>query len=408
MARIQGTLKLSSNIEPRVGAPLDARLVVDTKSELTREGNFTYCYVGMIVSVKDESKIYILKAKPATEAANWGLVSGPSDASVQVTELPEASETELGNIYQYVGETDSSYINAYFYKCVTVAGSDPTEYKWQAVKVQAGGAGSASLENELVVTAPYDGVYGTVYPEGTDLETIFRDLLNPVTYPTLTAPSAALSTLDAKLIEKGSTLTTTLIAGFNRGSINPANGTDGYRSGSATSYSLNGDTPQLTNEFSNITVDEEHVSYVVTVVYEAGEQPKDSRGNNYGEALASGSVNSPALTFEFVDAWWMNGRVATTIEKQALVSKTGDKTRTLEFPATTESNPEVFDVPASWTVTSIEVFNDLTNKWQNCASEFTKTTTTHNNTAGDTVDYSRYTCNLPYEMAARNIRVKWS
>ena len=62
MSRIQGTLKLSSNIEPQVGAPLDARTVVDTKSELTREGNYEYSYVGMMVSVRDEANVYILKA----------------------------------------------------------------------------------------------------------------------------------------------------------------------------------------------------------------------------------------------------------------------------------------------------------------------------------------------------------
>jgi hypothetical protein len=169
MARIQGTLKLSSNIEPRVGAPLDARLVVDTKSELTREGNFTYCYVGMIVSVKDESKLYILKAKPATEAANWGLVSGPSDASVQVAELPEASDDELGKIYQYIGATENGLVNGYFYQCELIEGTDPVEYVWSKKYVQTpttiDDALSETSENPVqnkVVTEQIQSILGII------------------------------------------------------------------------------------------------------------------------------------------------------------------------------------------------------------------------------------------------------
>ena len=34
MARSKGTMKISSNIEPRLGAPLDARMVVPTLADL--------------------------------------------------------------------------------------------------------------------------------------------------------------------------------------------------------------------------------------------------------------------------------------------------------------------------------------------------------------------------------------
>lgn len=41
MARIKGTLKLSSNIEPLAGAPLDARSIVPTLADLTAAGSVT-------------------------------------------------------------------------------------------------------------------------------------------------------------------------------------------------------------------------------------------------------------------------------------------------------------------------------------------------------------------------------
>ena len=36
---------------------------------------------------------------------------------IQVDVLPTASATEEGKIYQYIGETDNTYTNGYFYKC---------------------------------------------------------------------------------------------------------------------------------------------------------------------------------------------------------------------------------------------------------------------------------------------------
>ena len=54
MARREGTLKLTSNFEPRVAAPLDARSKVATLAELTASGTFPYPYTGMEVYVTSE------------------------------------------------------------------------------------------------------------------------------------------------------------------------------------------------------------------------------------------------------------------------------------------------------------------------------------------------------------------
>ena len=53
---------------------------------------------------------------------------------VQVTSLPTASASELGNIYQFTGTT-GTYTNGYFYKCVSDGASSPT-YSWVQVEVQ--------------------------------------------------------------------------------------------------------------------------------------------------------------------------------------------------------------------------------------------------------------------------------
>lgn len=552
MARAQGTLKLSSNIEPQVGAPLDARTIVSTKTELTTEGNYEYCYIGMMVAVQDEGKVYILKAKPATTAANWAEVASsgdvgenyytkqeidtgwydkeqinqllvklykpagsatldtlptlsasvignvynmseafetttnfvegegvsygagvnvvvvdlggytaaspeadddPSDegwyeikngvyvlstdtevdsektyytysanpkfdvlagfvdlsdyqTKLQLVELPEASEDEEGNIYQYIGATENGLVKGFFYICQEVADSDPTEYEWVMKPVQDM-SGTGELAAVLNVSKEAGGIeVGASYAAGTVFETLWRDLLNPLENPTLTAPSASLASSIDTLLEAGTSTTATLTATFNRGSIDPANGTDGYRAGEATNYTI-GETTQASAEFTNVAVDGTNASFTVTVAYGAGTQPKDSRGGNYSTPLEAGTVTSPALTYEFVDALWANTASIGTVAKLALVSKSA-KAKEFVFPAATVANPEVFDVPATWTVAGIEVYNTLSGKWETCASEFTATDTTHENAAGTETAYKRYTCNLGYNMASRQIKLKWN
>lgn len=268
---------------------------------------------------------------------------------------------------------------------------------------QAAGA----LTSQLNVTKTVGGVTsGTTYVDGTSLEQIFKDMLNPREVPTFVNPSASLYTASSKLLEKGSTLLTTITVNFNRGSITPAYGTSGKRAGEATSYSLNGGSTQASKDFS-VTVDESHKSYTGTVNYAQGEQPKDSHGNDYSTPLPAGSVTSSALEFEFVDALWANTANIATVAKLDLVSKTA-KQNVFNFPAATIANPETFDVPASWTVTAVEVKNDLTGAWDNCDTQFSHSEVQHSDASGTSVSYTRYYCNLGYDMAARQVRVKWS
>ena len=281
---------------------------------------------------------------------------------------------------------------------------DSTSKKF--VNGKGGGGGSGSLEDDLTTSVTVGGITsGTSYEEGTPLETIFRDMLNPVAYPTLTNPSATISATGAKLLETGSTLNTTMTISFNRGSINPAYGTSGYRAGQAQSYSLDG-TTQASNVFPMV-ITSAKTSYQGSVAYGEGEQPKDSIGRDYNTPLPSGSVNTNTINYEFVDVMWSNVSNIGTIAKMSLVSKTA-KQRDMNFPAQTVANPEVFDIPASWTVTTIQVKNDLSGVYEDAMSQFTVTNVTHNDASGTSVAYKRYTFNLGYDTGARSVRVKWN
>ena len=270
-----------------------------------------------------------------------------------------------------------------------------------------GGGGIAALTADMTATKTVGGVNaGKQYTAGTFLEIILRDILAPVLYPTFTNPSATISATGSKLLETGSSLNTTMTISFNQGKIDPAYGTNGKRAGAATGYALNGGTSQAGNSFS-ITVTSAQLTYQGTVSYAEGPQPKDSAGNDYSTPLPAGSINSNTITYEFVDALWANTSSAGTMTKQALVSKSAG-TKQFDLPATTAADPEQIDVPGSWTVSKIEVLNTLSGKWEDATSQFTKTTTTHDDAAGVAVSYNRYTCNLGMALGARSVRVLWS
>lgn len=287
------------------------------------------------------------------------------------------------------------------YYCI----AESTFYLWNGTQWKVQSAGM--LTDILKATKTVGGVNnGMTFENGTPLETVIRQILNPVEGPTLTPPSATVTTFAAKVYEKGSTVNVTLQVNLNRGSISPAYGTSGYRSGPATGYALNGGSVQAGNSFA-VTVNESNATYTGTAYYAQGEQPKDSHGDDYSTPLPAGSVNSSVFTFEFVNALWANTASAATIAKLPVVSKSA-KTYTFNFPACSVANPETFDVPTSWTITAVEVKNEMTSGWDDATGEFRTSDTTHSDAGGTSTAYTRYTCNLPYAMDERQIRIKWS
>lgn len=91
MARQKGSNIFAGTLEPLAGGPLDARAVVPTKSDLTVSGNFPYPYVGMVVAVQNESKLYILNNMDYTNISSWSEVSGGGSGSGDLTYIHEQS-----------------------------------------------------------------------------------------------------------------------------------------------------------------------------------------------------------------------------------------------------------------------------------------------------------------------------
>jgi hypothetical protein len=267
--------------------------------------------------------------------------------------------------------------------------------------------GGGSLKNELKSTQNVGGIkIGDTFAADTDFETIFRAILSPINKPELVNPSAILSVNEGTLLENGASVDKTFTCDFNRGSINPAYTTDGYRSGAAISYTLNGGNAQIGNTWVE-TVSQKMTSYQATVKHGAGEQPTDEAGNKYDDAYPAGEVKSNTINFEFVDALWANTEDISTVAKLPLVSK-NERKYEFNFPSQTIEKAEIFDVPSDWEISKVEVFNDLSGNYQDCLDEFTITNISHNNAAGVSTKYKRYTNNRKYAAGARKIRIIWS
>lgn len=354
MARKSGTYKLGSNIEPQMNAPLDGRQWVDLKADLTEALSFPYYWVGMEVYCKEDGKYYQLIDEPTTEITSWK---------------------------------------------VREAGS---------------GGGGSTIEESIRASLSVGGIpEGKEYAAGEEMEQILRDLLNPLTYPALTNPSASLAFASGEnnLVEEGTAdIRKNIVCSFNRGKIDPANGTSGYRSGVATKFTdsqgiVTGG--QASGAFNNYPMPASG-SVTVTVDFEAGEQPKDSHGNNYDNPLPADSVTSNALSVVLVNAFYANTSNIANVDKLALFNYNTTKSKEFNFPAQTVANPEVFEIPASLNVSKIEVLNTLSGKFEILEGEFDVSDVTHQNAGGTDVAYKRYTDNRGYNADVRTIKVTWA
>lgn len=88
----------------------------------------------LIINKMTQEQYNALQEKSPTELY---VIEGDSNLiyAEQATALPTASASNLGKIYQFIGTTDASYTNGYFYKCVSDGAAEPT-YSWTQVDVQ--------------------------------------------------------------------------------------------------------------------------------------------------------------------------------------------------------------------------------------------------------------------------------
>lgn len=350
MSRLEGTLKLGSHIEGLFDAPLDARETTKLKADLTDPTVFPYTYLGMTVFVEEDLKKYVLVGDDPTDIANW------------------------------------------------------------KVEAASSGSGDAALQAGFEVTDALGGIpAGKTYAAGEDLETILRDMLYPLKYPTFTPPSLTLSQIGGLVYEIGSTPNVTFNTSVNRGKITPAYGTSGNRASAPTEFTLfkNGVTTNTTNAtgtFADVPVSNSTDTFTVKATFGEGEQPKDSHGGNYDVKYPETEITSNGVKFDFVYCVWSNqGDITTPTKEVARASST--KQFTFNFPPMTVANPAMFSLPTAWTIKSVEVLNELSGKYEPCSEFPAGNSVERQDAGGNNVNYTDYVDIRGINAGARTIRV---
>lgn len=259
---------------------------------------------------------------------------------------------------------------------------------------------------------------GSTFEDQT-VQEMFDSLLYPELFPALTAPSLTVTKAPTTTYyEIGASIGLAVTATFNRGSITPAYGTDGYRSGLPNKYTWTG--AQIAGEYNSteLTNSQSITAYTVlsgantwtcTCSYDAGEQPKSNKGNDYDSALPAGSTSAIATTIQGVYPYYATTSAIDTMTKQPLKAMNASYTE-IALVAETDSDKQKVAFPEGWSaITGVQFLNTLNNTWEwiggtkaSSLTNFTTSATTYE-VQGNTVNYTLYTFNGS-KTGARSLR----
>lgn len=230
------------------------------------------------------------------------------------------------------------------------------------------------------------------------LKQFAQRLCNPELFPALTNPSSAFTLTQEGLHEIGELIATLNFgATFSRGSISPAYGTSGFRSGLPNTYIYAG--TGLSNFASTSLTDSKTVSsysvisgaqsWTGRVAYDIGEQPKSSYGNNYSTPLAAGNTGIVTRSITGVYPIFATTSNITTLTKQAL--QTNGSVVDKDFVAESGSDKQMIEFPATWgAITVLEQYNTLSGTFDVISLATFTVTNVFQTVQGNSVAYKRY------------------
>ena len=253
--------------------------------------------------------------------------------------------------------------------------------------------------------SPFDNIAtGSTFSNQTFTQ-MMDQMLYPELFPSLSNPYNDFSLPSQGLHEIAEVLTLNFTSTFNRGTISPAYGTNGFRSGLPNAYVYRGTGLILISPFASTSLSDTQsvVGYTVlsgsqswtsTVDYDAGDQPLSSKGNAYNTALPAGSTstnNTTTITGVYPP-------FATTV---AIATLTKQSLQTMTSLIQVDMQPEVFggpkqtvDIPTAWNaIIGLQQYNTLSNAWDTInLSTFTTSPTTHV-IQGNVITYTSYVHN---------------
>jgi len=390
MSRARGTFNISSNLEPHIKAPLDARQVVDTVAKLIdpstwldKNGN-VWLYNGVIVGVANDDAslngIYIL-----LDAANYNLAG----SWVQSSGGGGSSNITGENI----GNGDASIFsektgNALRFR--TLKGGDGVTIDVSdniiIFDVSGGSVYNSTLNPTLTTPTTLGG-----YPSGTTVSSLLGftftkfvdNLLFPTVNPTYVVPFNSFSDNVASLQIINSSLTIICTATFNKGQILLNGVFQNNRSGLPVGYNYTDPSANKllvdvsTASLSNIQIINGYKvlignqTWTNNVTYSIGPQPYDSKGNPYSSPLSAGTTGSLFFSMEGIYPLYGTTSSITVLTQQTLVSMLTANNIVFSLVAETGGNKQKIDIPNVWTgsptnrpLVGIQTYNTVSSQWE--------------------------------------------
>jgi len=272
---------------------------------------------------------------------------------------------------------------------------------------------ATALPQNFPGNSPFDNISsGTTFPSpGKSFQEMMDLMLYPELFPSLTNPSQTNFTLSPsgfrEIGEQFAIGGITLSSTFSRGSINPAYGTNGFRSGLPNAYIYTGPgsvpTPQSSTSLTNstataavYTIVQGAQSWTSRVAYDAGQQPLSSTGNNFNSPLPAGQTNNNLTrTITGVYPVFATTVNISTLTKQGLQSMTSNITVDVVTESGGGGAKQTIDIPQAFsTITGLQQFNTLSNVFDNInLATFTVTSVTKTIQGVSNIPYDRYTHN---------------
>lgn len=235
------------------------------------------------------------------------------------------------------------------------------------------------INTDEVTKYSIGGIGAGVNLKGHNIIDVMMTMLYGVMYPTIEEPSFEVI-LKNTIGTAGSSFSTSGTLIFNRGKIEPAYGTSGYRAGLPTSYVYNNiivETQDLTLPI-NITI--EHLidgenEILFEVLYSEGEQPMDSAGNIYQAALAAGKISKSIIIDGKMPIYTVcEDGILTAIPVETSYFNNvdiggGEGYQVIMLPEASGGETQKVAVNSSIEILGVQVFDELSQTWQWLGSE---------------------------------------
>lgn len=259
---------------------------------------------------------------------------------------------------------------------------------------------------------PIGGITDASQVAGKSVEEILLMMLYGVVNPTLTNPSLSIIWKEEKsflTIGRPTVLEGLLI--FDRGTIEPAYGTSGFRSGPPIKYTIMGkeiESSALIYNFSvEITPTEKEVVFTYRVDYDKGEQPLDVSGDPFSLPLEAGAIINSKI---FTAIYPVYNDNKEDLSFDLFEDETGMGYISVFHSEQNDMDKQHFMLSKKVKVIGIKSFNILTQQWDWLGGTAEKSLTHFDTTLitgdslGETEDYILYTHNQP-RTGERELRI---